>query len=42
MSVSRRIALSEENMRKVVKFLLDWLGQRNIAEGESGLLMLLL
>lgn len=37
--VSRRIAPSEEDMRKAVKFLRDWLGQMNIAEDEDGLLM---
>lgn len=38
-SVSRRIAPSEEDMRKTVKFLRDWLGQMNIAEDEEGLLL---
>ncbi|MEA4898703.1 MAG: BREX system P-loop protein BrxC [Christensenellaceae bacterium] len=38
-SVSRRIAPSEEDMRKAVKFLRDWLGQMSIAEDEDGLLM---
>jgi hypothetical protein len=37
-SVSRRIAPSEEDMRKAVKFLRDWLGQISIAEDEDGLL----
>lgn len=37
-SVSRRIAPSEEDMRKAVKFLRDWLGQMSIAEDEDGLL----
>ena len=36
-SVSRRIAPSEEDMRKTVKFLRDWLGQMSIAEDEDGL-----
>lgn len=36
-SVSRRIAPSEEDMRKAVKFLRDWLGQMSIAEDEDGL-----
>jgi hypothetical protein len=36
-SVSRRIAPSEEDMRKAVKFLREWLGQMNIAEDEDGL-----
>lgn len=35
--VSRRIAPPEEDMRKAVKFLRDWLGQMNIAEDEDGL-----
>ncbi|PZC53121.1 ATPase, partial [Mesotoga sp. TolDC] len=38
-SVSRRIAPSEEDMRKAVNFLRDWLGQMSIAEDEDGLLM---
>jgi hypothetical protein len=37
-SVSRRIAPSEEDMRKAVKFLREWLGQMSIAEDEDGLL----
>lgn len=37
-SVSRRIAPAEEDMRKAIKFLRDWLGQMNIAEDEDGLL----
>jgi hypothetical protein len=37
-SVSRRIAPSEEDMRKAVKFLRNWLGQMSIAEDEDGLL----
>ncbi|HCT36708.1 MAG TPA: BREX system P-loop protein BrxC [Firmicutes bacterium] len=37
-SVSRRIAPSEEDLRKAVKFLRDWLGQLSIAEGEDELL----
>ena len=36
-SVSRRIAPSEDDMRKVVKFLREWLGQMSIAEDEDGL-----
>lgn len=36
-SVNRRIAPSEEDMRKTIKFLRDWLGQMNIAEDEDGL-----
>ena len=36
-SVSRRISPSEEDMRKAVKFLRDWLGQMSIAEDEDGL-----
>lgn len=36
-SVSRRIAPSEDDMRKAIKFLRDWLGQMNIAEDEDGL-----
>ena len=36
-SVSRRIAPSEEDMRKTIKFLRDWLGQMSIAEDEDGL-----
>lgn len=38
-SVSRRIAPSEEDILKAVKFLRDWLGQMSIAEDEDGLLM---
>lgn len=38
-SVSRRIAPSEEDMRKTIKFLRDWLGQMSIAEDEDGLTM---
>ena len=37
-SVSRRIAPSEDDMRKAVKFLREWLGQMSIAENEDGLL----
>jgi hypothetical protein len=37
-SVSRRIAVKEEDIRKTVKFLRDWLGQMSIAEDEDGLL----
>lgn len=37
-SVSRRIAPSEEDVRKAVKLLREWLGQMNIAEDEDGLL----
>ena len=37
-SVSRRISPSEDDMRKVVKFLRDWLGKMNIPEDEDGLL----
>jgi energy-coupling factor transporter ATP-binding protein EcfA2 len=36
-SVSRRIAPSEDDMRKTVKFLRNWLGQMSIAEDEDGL-----
>ena len=36
-SVSRRIAPSEDDMRKAVKFLREWLGQMSIAEDEDGL-----
>jgi hypothetical protein len=36
-SVSRRIAPSEEDMRKAIKFLRDWLDQMSIAEDEDGL-----
>ena len=36
-SVSRRIAPSEDDMRKTVKFLREWLGQMSIAEDEDGL-----
>jgi len=38
-SVSRRMAPSEEDMRKAVKFLRNWLGQLSIAEDEDGLLL---
>ena len=38
-SVRRRIAPSEEDMRKAVDFLREWLGQMSIAEDEDGLLM---
>ena len=38
-SVSRRIAPSEDDMRKTVKFLREWLGQMSIAEDEDGLVM---
>lgn len=38
--VSRRIAPSEEDKRKTVKFLRDWIGQMSIAEDEDGLLTL--
>lgn len=37
-SVNRRIAPSEEDMRKTVKFLRDWLGKMSIAEDEDGLI----
>lgn len=37
-SVSRRIAPSEELMRKSVTFLRDWLGQIGIPEDEDGLI----
>jgi len=37
-SVSRRISPPEEDMRKAVKFLRNWLGQMNIAEDEDSLL----
>jgi hypothetical protein len=37
-SVSRRIAVKEEDIRKTIKFLRDWLGQMSIAEDEDGLL----
>jgi hypothetical protein len=37
-SVIRRISPSEEDMRKAVKFLRDWLGQMSIAEDEDGLI----
>lgn len=40
-SVSRRIAPSESDKRKAVKFLRDWLGQMAIAEDEDGLLTLI-
>jgi hypothetical protein len=36
-SVQRRIAPSEELMRKTVKFLREWLGQMSIPEDEDGL-----
>lgn len=36
-NVSRRIAPSEEDMRKAIKFLREWLGQMSIAEDEDGL-----
>ena len=36
-SVSRRVAPSEDDMRKTVKFLREWLGQMSIAEDEDGL-----
>ena len=36
-SVRRRIAPSEDDMRKTVKFLRDWLGQMSITEDEDGL-----
>lgn len=36
--VSRRIAPSEEDIRKAVKFLREWLGQMSIPEDEDGLL----
>ena len=36
-SVSRRIAPTEDDMRKTVKFLREWLGQMSIAEDEDGL-----
>jgi hypothetical protein len=36
-NVSRRIAPSEDDMRKAVKFLRKWLGQMSIAEDEDGL-----
>ena len=36
-SVSRRIAPTEDDMRKTVKFLRNWLGQMSIAEDEDGL-----
>jgi len=38
--VSRRIAPSEDDMRKTVTFLRDWIGQMHIAENEEGLLTL--
>jgi hypothetical protein len=38
-SVSRRIALKEEDMRKAVTFLRDWLGQMSIPEDEDGLIL---
>ena len=37
-SVSRRIAVKEDDIRKAIKFLRDWLGQMSIAEDEGGLL----
>lgn len=37
-NVSRRIAPSEELMRKSIKFLRDWLGQMGIPEDEDGLI----
>jgi energy-coupling factor transporter ATP-binding protein EcfA2 len=37
-SVNRRIAPSEMDMQKAVKFLRDWLGQMNIPGDEDGLL----
>jgi hypothetical protein len=37
-NVSRRIAPSEELMRKAVTFLRDWLGQMGIPEDEDGLI----
>ena len=37
-NVSRRIAPSEDDMRKAVKFLREWLGQMSIAEDEDGLM----
>jgi hypothetical protein len=37
-TVSRRIAPSEELMRKCVGFLRDWLGQMGIPEDEDGLI----
>jgi hypothetical protein len=37
-SVSRRIAPSEDLMRKTVGFLRDWLGQMGIPEDEDGLI----
>lgn len=37
-SVSRRIAPSEDDMRKTVNFLRQWLGQMSIAEDEDGLI----
>lgn len=36
-SVSRRISPSEEDMRKTVKFMRDWLDQMSIPEDEDGL-----
>jgi hypothetical protein len=39
-NVSRRIAPSEEDMRKAVKFLREWLGQMSISEDEDGLVAL--
>lgn len=39
-SVSRRIAPSEDDIRKTVKFLREWIGQMSIAEDEDGLLTL--
>jgi hypothetical protein len=37
-SVSRRIALSEDLLRKAVMFLRNWLGQMSIPEDEDGLI----
>ena len=36
-TVSRRIAPSEDDMRKATKFLREWLGHMSIAEDEDGL-----
>ncbi len=38
-SVSRRIAPTEDDIRKTVKFLREWLGQMSIAEDEDGLVV---
>lgn len=38
-SVSRRIAPSEEDMRKAIQFLRNWLGHYDVAEDEDGLLL---